>query len=176
MEQALLCQVCGERSARLRVSEIGPDGVAERLLCLDCGESHTIQPMECLDAKDGDLHFRLFLLPEEMSDGCTRRLEFDRWVQCPKCEGEPKGKSSRDCRACRGRGRLVEHVTLDIQVPAGMTPGERPKILRLRGMGDLRRSEDQRGSVLLHVNPALDLALGPHPTLPNERQAPGSTE
>src|SRR5579884_3226003 len=54
-----------------------------------------------------------------------------RTALCDVCQGE--GKVARDhCRECRGRGRKVEAITVSVDVPPGISDGQR---LRLAGRG-----------------------------------------
>ncbi len=151
----MLCENCGQRRARLRVPQIGPDGVGERLLCLSCGEAYTVEPMEKTDAREGDIHLRLLLMPEELVTGAERRLTFTRWSLCPDCGGD----GDAACPRCEGAGRVSETVAIQIKAPAGLGLTDRPKILRLRGQGDARLGDGRRGHVLLHVAGAFEYAL-----------------
>ena len=150
------CHVCGDIKARLLVPCIGPDGVSERAMCLKCGEPHTVQPMEGVKSKDGDVHLRLFLTPEEMADGCTRHVRLIRRSACPECFGVVGDEA---CAKCAGRGSVVERVGLDVKVPSGVTPQRKRKRLRIRGEGSLRPRDGKRGDVYLHVAWTGELAV-----------------
>ena len=151
----MLCEVCGKHKAKLRVPEIGPGGVTDRLMCMGCGEPHTVQPMEGQAGKPGDVHLRLFLLPKEMAEGCTRCVRLVRWSLCRECRGEP----SADCPRCRGFGQTRQKARVQVEIPPGVSPGKRPKILRLQGHGDVRRADGKRGDLLLHVAGAVELVV-----------------
>ena len=155
----MLCQICGEREAKLRVPDIGPHGVVERLMCLSCGEPHTVQPMEGVDARDGDLHFRLFLLPKEMVNGCTRQVHLIRWAACKRCRRRRDADRDDPCRKCGGRGTVRERVRLQVSVPPGLAPGKRTRRLRVRSEGSVRRDDGKRGDVYLHVSRATELVV-----------------
>jgi molecular chaperone DnaJ len=54
-----------------------------------------------------------------------------RAAECDRCHGE--GKVARTpCRECRGRGRTVEPVRVSVDVPAGISDGQR---IRVAGRG-----------------------------------------
>ena len=51
---------------------------------------------------------------------------------CPKCHGSCKVVES-PCATCRGAGRLKQHKTLSVKIPAGVDEGDR---IRLSGEGE----------------------------------------
>jgi molecular chaperone DnaJ len=54
-----------------------------------------------------------------------------RATVCDACGGEGR-VPARPCEACHGRGRTVEHVTVSVDVPAGIADGQR---IRIAGRG-----------------------------------------
>ena len=52
--------------AAFRVLCVDSAGVAEKSLCRACAEPHTVQRMENQRGKPGDLHFKVFLLGDEL--------------------------------------------------------------------------------------------------------------
>ena len=152
----LQCQVCGERKAKLRVHQIDEHGVAERFVCMECGHPFTVQPMETMDVADGDIHFRVFMLPKEMVEGCERYLLLVRWALCGECSGDGADRDGRRCKRCKGRGTLRERVTLRASIPAGVSP---KKLLRLAGEGSARKRDKRRGTVWLHVCGAVEAVV-----------------
>jgi molecular chaperone DnaJ len=70
---------------------------------------------------------------------------------CPKCRGA--GTTISDpCQTCHGAGRVKEHKTLSVDVPAGVDNGDR---IRLSGEGEVGESGAPAGDlyVQMHVNP-----------------------
>ena len=150
------CQVCGERKAQLCVHQIDEHGVADQFVCMECGHPFTVQPMEMLDVADGDIHFRVFMLPKEMAEGCERYVPLTRWSLCGECSGDGTDRNGRHCKRCKGRGRLRERVKFRASIPAGVSPR---KLLRLEGEGSARKRDKKPGNVWLHVSGALELVV-----------------
>ena len=70
---------------------------------------------------------------------------------CPNCRG--KGTTISDpCNACQGAGRVKEHKSLSVEVPAGVDNGDR---IRLTGEGEAGDSGAASGDlfVQIHVKP-----------------------
>lgn len=59
-----------------------------------------------------DIRLRLELELEEAALGCEKELEYDRWIDCPDCEGKGyRGEMERlVCHACEGTGRRVSGI------------------------------------------------------------------
>jgi molecular chaperone DnaJ len=67
---------------------------------------------------------------------------------CPRCQG--KGTIISDpCQACRGAGRVQEHKTLSVKVPAGVDTGDR---IRLAGEGEAGENGGPSGDLYVQVN------------------------
>ena len=63
---------------------------------------------------------------------------------CPHCHGT--GKIDRDpCTTCRGAGRVKQHKTLSVKIPAGVDEGDR---IRLSGEGEAGRQRRPAGRPL----------------------------
>ena len=150
------CEVCGIRKAALRIHSVGEDGVAERSMCFQCGEPYTVQPMEMLDAEDGDVHFRIYLLPKEMFEGCERSVPLFRWTACQECGGPANAERSHSCSRCKGLGMVSDRVSLRVKIPAHVAAS---KVLRVQGHGNVRRADLKRGDVYLHVAGVLELVV-----------------
>jgi molecular chaperone DnaJ len=70
---------------------------------------------------------------------------------CPNCRG--KGTTLSDpCNACQGAGRVKEHKSLSVEVPAGVDTGDR---IRLSGEGEAGDAGAASGDlfVQIHVKP-----------------------
>ncbi len=59
-----------------------------------------------------DIRLKLELSLEEAVLGCEKEIEYDRWVDCPDCEGKGyRGQMERvTCHACGGTGRRVSGI------------------------------------------------------------------
>ncbi len=67
---------------------------------------------------------------------------------CPTCSGS--GKQIKDpCRKCQGEGRVQEHKTLSVKVPAGVDTGDR---IRLSGEGEAGAHGAPAGDLYVQVN------------------------
>ena len=148
------CQTCGACPARVRVNQVDENGVAVLDLCIACGKPFTVQPLERVDHREGEQHFRVLLLPEEMDEGCERHLPVTRGASCPDCEADPEAMQS--CSTCRGRGSVAEQVTVRVTIPPGVSAS---KLLRVRGKGDVRLCDGKRGDLYLHVATAAQVAV-----------------
>jgi molecular chaperone DnaJ len=72
---------------------------------------------------------------------------------CPRCRGA--GKIISDpCGKCQGQGRVNEHKTLSVKVPAGVDTGDR---IRLTGQGEAGVSGGPPGDLYVQMN------VRPHP-------------
>ncbi len=72
---------------------------------------------------------------------------------CPACHGS--GKTISDpCMKCRGHGRVEDHKTLSVRIPAGVDTGDR---IRLQGEGEAGENGGPPGDLYVHVN------VKPHP-------------
>jgi len=66
---------------------------------------------------------------------------------CPNCRG--KGTIIEDpCNVCHGQGRVQEHKTLSVKVPAGVDNGDR---IRLAGEGEAGESGGPPGDLYVQV-------------------------
>jgi len=66
---------------------------------------------------------------------------------CPNCRG--KGTVIDDpCKVCHGQGRVQEHKTLSVKVPAGVDNGDR---IRLAGEGEAGESGGPAGDLYVQV-------------------------
>jgi len=66
---------------------------------------------------------------------------------CPNCRG--KGSVIEDpCNVCHGQGRVQEHKTLSVKVPAGVDNGDR---IRLAGEGEAGESGGPAGDLYVQV-------------------------
>ena len=77
---------------------------------------------------------------------------------CPTCRG--RGSVISDpCNACRGQGRVQEHKTLSVKVPAGVDSGDR---IRLAGEGEAGEHSAPPGDLYVQV------AVKQHPIFTRE--------
>ncbi|MGH8762316.1 MAG: molecular chaperone DnaJ [Nitrosospira sp.] len=70
---------------------------------------------------------------------------------CPKCHGSGKFISS-PCITCSGAGRVKQHKTLSVKIPAGVDEGDR---IRLSGEGEAGVNNGPPGDlyVVIHLSP-----------------------
>jgi molecular chaperone DnaJ len=67
---------------------------------------------------------------------------------CPRCRGT--GKIIKDpCATCHGHGRVQEHKTLSVKIPAGVDTGDR---IRLAGEGEAGEHGGPPGDLYVHVS------------------------
>lgn len=71
---------------------------------------------------------------------------------CPRCHGSGK-QISDPCTNCKGAGRVKEHKTLSVQIPAGVDEGDR---IRLSGEGEAGVNGGPAGDLYVVI------ALKPH--------------
>ncbi len=59
-----------------------------------------------------DIRLKLYLSLEEAAFGGEKEVEYERWIDCPDCEGKGvKGKAETVvCHACGGKGRRVSGI------------------------------------------------------------------
>ncbi len=67
---------------------------------------------------------------------------------CPRCRGAGKIIAS-PCSACQGKGRVEEHKTLSVKVPAGVDTGDR---IRLAGEGEIGLHGGSPGDLYVQVD------------------------
>ena len=67
---------------------------------------------------------------------------------CPNCRGAGK-VITEPCRVCRGSGRMQEHKTLSVKVPAGVDNGDR---IRLSGEGEAGVNGGPAGDLYVQIN------------------------
>jgi molecular chaperone DnaJ len=67
---------------------------------------------------------------------------------CPNCHGAGS-VITEPCRACRGSGRIQEHKTLSVKVPAGVDNGDR---IRLSSEGEAGVSGGPSGDLYVQIN------------------------
>jgi molecular chaperone DnaJ len=70
---------------------------------------------------------------------------------CPRCHGSGKIVAS-PCAACSGAGRVKQHKTLSVKIPAGVDDGDR---IRLSGEGEAGMNGGPPGDlyVVIHLRP-----------------------
>jgi molecular chaperone DnaJ len=77
---------------------------------------------------------------------------------CPRCHGGGKIITS-PCTGCGGSGRVKQHKTLSIKVPAGVDSGDR---IRLSGEGEAGQNNGPAGDLYVQIN------VRPHPIFSRE--------
>ncbi len=62
--------------------------------------------------KGQDIRMKIYLSLEEAAFGTQKEIEYDRWIDCPNCEGKGvKGEAETViCHACGGKGRRVSGI------------------------------------------------------------------
>ena len=66
---------------------------------------------------------------------------------CPHCRG-PARSSSDPCEDCHGSGRVRQHKTLSVKVPAGVDAGDR---IRLAGEGEAGENGGPPGDLYVQI-------------------------
>jgi molecular chaperone DnaJ len=77
---------------------------------------------------------------------------------CPRCHGRGQ-VILESCDVCRGEGRVQEHKTLSVKIPAGVDTGDR---IRLAGEGEAGERGGPPGDLYVQVN------VRPHPIFTRE--------
>jgi molecular chaperone DnaJ len=77
---------------------------------------------------------------------------------CPRCHGSGKIITS-PCTECGGGGRVKQHKTLSVKVPAGVDTGDR---IRLSGEGEAGQNNGPAGDLYVQIN------VRPHPIFSRE--------
>ncbi len=67
---------------------------------------------------------------------------------CPRCHGTGQIIET-PCSKCRGRGRVEEHKTLSVKIPAGVDSGDR---IRLAGEGEAGENGGPPGDLYVHIH------------------------
>jgi molecular chaperone DnaJ len=78
---------------------------------------------------------------------------------CPRCHGSGKVVTS-PCGTCGGAGRVKQHKTLSVKIPAGVDEGDR---IRLSGEGEAGVNGGPPGDLYVVIH------LKPHPVFTRER-------
>lgn len=63
--------------------------------------------------KGEDIRLKLMLSIEEAYLGCTKEIEYEKWIACPDCEGRGYTSTEPDkikCEACEGTGKRVSGI------------------------------------------------------------------
>jgi molecular chaperone DnaJ len=71
-----------------------------------------------------------------------------RTMECDVCHGDGR-VPEQPCRSCRGRGRVAGQRTLEVQVPAGISDGQR---IRLSGRGHAGEAGAPAGDLYVLVS------------------------
>jgi molecular chaperone DnaJ len=77
---------------------------------------------------------------------------------CPRCHGSGK-MVANPCQACGGAGRIKQHKTLSVKIPAGVDEGDR---IRLSGEGEAGVNGGPAGDLYVVIH------LQPHPVFTRE--------
>ncbi|HEY3486623.1 MAG TPA: molecular chaperone DnaJ, partial [Gammaproteobacteria bacterium] len=77
---------------------------------------------------------------------------------CPRCHGSGKTITT-PCNECSGSGRIKQHKTLSIKVPAGVDTGDR---IRLSGEGEAGQNNGPAGDLYVEIG------VRPHPLFRRE--------
>lgn len=105
-----------------------------------------------------DLRYDIDITLEEAAFGTTKKINFDRFGTCSKCDGT--GADSPDsiitCPECNGRGRVVRQI----RTPFGMAQTQ-GTCQRCRGKGEVIEKECREcdGTGVMHERKNLDLRI-----------------
>ena len=73
--------------------------------------------------------------------------QFIRAQTCPECRGAGQ-RVEHPCEDCRGSGRMPEHHTLEVEIPPGISDGQR---IRISGAGHAGRLGGHAGDIYVRV-------------------------
>jgi len=131
-------EIALEEAARGTETRIRIPAMAECATCHGSGAKPGTQPTTC---------------PNCNGHGQVRMQQgfFSIQQTCPRCHGSGKVVAS-PCATCGGAGRIKEHKTLSVKIPAGVDEGDR---IRLSGEGEAGVNGGPPGDlyVVIHLKP-----------------------
>ncbi|HRI38212.1 MAG TPA: DnaJ C-terminal domain-containing protein [Nitrospira sp.] len=99
-----------------------------------------------------DLETEVQLTLREVLIGVVKRVNLREPQACSTCHGHGMVRG-RPCGTCQGTGRVTEHKTIEVRIPAGVQDGTR---VRVAGKGQLGSDGGKRGDLYLQVSIATD--------------------
>ena len=99
-----------------------------------------------------DLETEVQLTLREVLTGVVKRVNLREPQACSSCHGHGMVRG-RPCGTCQGTGRVTEHKTIEVRIPAGVQDGTR---VRVAGKGQLGSDGGKRGDLYLQVSIATD--------------------
>ena len=99
-----------------------------------------------------DLETAVQLTLREVLTGVVKRVNLREPQACSSCHGHGMVRG-RPCGTCQGTGRVTEHKTIEVRIPAGVQDGTR---VRVAGKGQLGSDGGKRGDLYLQVSIATD--------------------
>jgi len=131
-------EIALEEAARGTETRIRIPAMAECATCHGSGAKPGTQPTTC---------------PNCQGHGQVRMQQgfFSIQQTCPRCHGSGKIVAS-PCATCGGAGRIKQHKTLSVKIPAGVDEGDR---IRLSGEGEAGVNSGPPGDlyVVIHLKP-----------------------
>ena len=103
--------------------------------------------------RGADLRYNLEISLEDAARGTETRIRIPAMEECGTCHGTGKIVAS-PCAPCGGAGRIKQHKTLSVKIPAGVDEGDR---IRLSGEGEAGANGGPPGDLYVVVH------LKPHP-------------
>ena len=73
---------------------------------------------------------------------------YEKHVTCPECRGSGLNENEEECPACQGKQRIVETVTLNIDIPSGVAD---QYTLKFPGQGGAGRNGGPVGDLMVKV-------------------------
>jgi len=95
-----------------------------------------------------DLQFMIDLPLITVALGGTVPYSYEKYVQCPDCQGTGYIKSE-ECSICKGKRLVVNSVTLDVKIPPGVAD---LYTLRIPNKGGEGRNGGPPGDLLLRIS------------------------
>lgn len=90
------------------------------------------------------LRYDVEITAEEIANGMTKKIVFNRDEICPACKDSPRVT----CGLCRATGRVPTQVTIEVHLSPAIVDGSR---IRLTGIGEQSVLNGPRGDLYVFV-------------------------